>query len=73
MIILEAIEILDSFAEGNDSSSDLNFCSGMLKLMVGMPQDALESFSSANEKCDVNKSEHFLYKGIALIQCGEID
>ena len=67
---MEAIARLEDMVSVNDSSSNMHFYIGVLKTVCGMPNGAVESFSSAIEKSDDNYFLHYYWKGVALSMAG---
>jgi len=65
-IIIHSINVLDILSQDSDSSSDLCYLSGLLKLSIGQARDAVLSFSDAIEKSDDPIALQYLYRGIAL-------
>lgn len=65
-VIVEVIKKMEEILKKNDSSSNLYFQLGKLKLMAGLIPESLQCFDQAIEKSEDHVSDHFFWKGIAL-------
>lgn len=73
LIVYEALESLETVLAENDSSPNLIFHIGYLKLAIGLQNEAVENFAVAIEKSDDNDPSHFIWKGIALCMSDNYD
>lgn len=71
--VMTAIEELEEALSINDSSSNMHFYLGLLKTIMGAPQEALESFAMAVDKSDDNYFNHYFWKGVALAMKDQYD
>jgi len=73
LVIYECLETLESTQNANDSCANLSFYIGLLKLSIGLENEAISNFSTAIDKSEENMAIHFMWKGIALAMCEQYD
>jgi tetratricopeptide (TPR) repeat protein len=73
MVIYDCLETLEATQNGNDSCANLSFYIGLLKLSIGLENEAIMNFSTAIDKSEENMAIHFMWKGIALAMCEQYD
>lgn len=73
LVIYECLETLESTQNTNDSCANLSFYIGLLKLSIGLENEAISNFSTAIDKSEENMAIHFMWKGIALAMCEQYD
>lgn len=71
--IVEVIKDMEDILKYNDSSANLYFQLGKLKLITGSISESINCFDTAIEKSEDHISLHFYWKGLSRCMAGEYE